>query len=286
MKLAAFEVKGRVSYGMVIGDGIIDAGTRMGEQFPDIQAIIANGSMAMLAALSREAKPDYRINNVKLRKPIEHPQKILCVGVNYVDRNAEYKDGSEPPKYPSLFVRFPGSLVAHQESLVRPPESEQLDYEGEIALVIGSRGRRIAEDDAMAHVAGYTLANEGTVRDWVRHGKFNVTPGKNFEGSGSLGPWIVTPDEIPPGPLRLITRVNGEVRQDDDTSRMVFPIPFLISYISKFCTLEPGDIIMTGTPTGSGARLNPPRYLEPGDVVEVEVPGLGILRNKVIDEVA
>ena len=167
---------------------------------------------------------------------------------------------------------------------MRPPESKQLDYEGEIALVIGRKGRRIAESDATTHIAGYTICNEGTIRDWLRHGKFNVTPGKNFERSGSLGPWVVTSDEIGMAPMRVITRVNGEVRQDETTDRMIFPISFLVSYISRFCTLEPGDIIVTGTPTGAGARFDPPRFLVPGDVVEVEVPRIGTLRNGVIDE--
>jgi len=221
---------------------------------------------------------------VRLLKPIGRPGKILCVGVNYADRNAEYKDSSDQPKYPSLFVRFPDSLVAHEEPIVRPPESKQLDYEGEIALVIGRAGRRINEADAMVHVAGYTICNEGTIRDWLRHGKFNVTPGKNFEHSGALGPWIVTGDELAPGPMRIITRVNGEVRQDDTTDHMLFSMPALLSYISRFCTLQPGDVVVTGTPTGAGARFDPPKYLVPGDVVEIEVPGIGTLRNPVIDE--
>jgi 2-keto-4-pentenoate hydratase/2-oxohepta-3-ene-1,7-dioic acid hydratase in catechol pathway len=155
-------------------------------------------------------------------------------------------------------VRFPASLVAHEEPIVRPTESQQLDYEGEIALVIGKAGRRIAESDALAHVAGYTICNEGTIRDWLRHGKFDVTPGKNFDRTGALGPWVVTTDEIGSKPMRVMTRVNDEIRQDDTTDRMIFSIPFLTSYISRFCTLEPGDILITGTPTGAGARFDPP----------------------------
>jgi 5-carboxymethyl-2-hydroxymuconate isomerase len=221
---------------------------------------------------------------VTLLKPIARPGKIVCVGINYSGRSAEYKDAAEPPPYPSLFLRIPESFVAHGQPLVRPPESLQFDYEGEVAVVIGLPGRRIAPKDAMRHVAGYTVCNEGTVRDWCRHGKFNVTAGKNFAHSGAIGPFFVTSDEVGSGPLRITTRVNGEVRQDETTDRMVFSIPVLISYISTFCTLEPADIIVTGTPTGAGVRFDPPRYLKAGDRVEVDVAGVGRLLNEVIDE--
>jgi 2-keto-4-pentenoate hydratase/2-oxohepta-3-ene-1,7-dioic acid hydratase in catechol pathway len=284
MKLATFEAKGRVSYGVVKGDGIIDAGVRLGDRFPDLLAVLSAGALDQLSALAAQSQMDFRLSEIHLLKPLPNPGNIFCVGVNYPERAAEYKDNADQPKYPSIFVRFPASLVAHEEPIWRPPESPQLDYEGEIALIIGRKGRRIAESDALAHVAGYTICNEGTIRDWLRHGKFNVTPGKNFERSGALGPWMVTSGEIGTDPLRILTRVNGEIRQDDTTDRMIFAIPFLISYISTFCTLEPGDILITGTPAGAGARLDPPRYLMPGDVVEVEVPRIGALRNRVVDE--
>ena len=207
------------------------------------------------------------------------------MGINYLDRNAENKDGSEQPKYPSVFARFPASFVAHGAPLVRPPETRQFDYEGEMALVIGKRGRRIQREQAMAHLFGYTIANEGTVREWTRHGKYNVTQGKNFDSSGSLGPWIVTADAMPPGPLRIKTRVNGQERQNDTTDRLLFPFDFLISYLSTFATLEPGDMILTGTPNGAGVmRFDPPKWLVPGDVVAVEVEGIGVLSNPVADE--
>jgi 2-keto-4-pentenoate hydratase/2-oxohepta-3-ene-1,7-dioic acid hydratase in catechol pathway len=284
MKLATFDAKGRTSYGVVKDQGVIDAGARFGARFEDLRAVISAGAINELRNLTARATEDFALSAVHLLKPIPNPGKILCVGVNYPERAAEYADNPEKPQYPSIFLRFPASLVAHDEPLLRPPESPQLDYEGEIALIIGRKGRRIAEKDALDYVAGYTICNEGTVRDWLRHGKFNVTQGKNFEKSGALGPWMVTADEIASNPLRIITRVNGEVRQDDTTDRMIFPVPFLISYISTFCTLEPGDIIITGTPTGAGARFYPPRFLMPGDVVEVEVPQIGILRNPVLDE--
>jgi 2-keto-4-pentenoate hydratase/2-oxohepta-3-ene-1,7-dioic acid hydratase in catechol pathway len=210
--------------------------------------------------------------------------RYFCIGVNYPERNEEYKDGSERPKYPSLFFRTHSSFVRHDEPIVRPRESEQLDYEGEIVVVIGKGGRRIAEADALTHVLGYSCANEGSVRDWLRHSKFNVTQGKNFDRSGSLGPWLIPASEIGTSPLRITTRVNGEVRQDDTSDRMTFPIPYLISYISRFCTLEPGDVILTGTPSGAGARMTPPQFLKPGDVVEVEISNVGILRNTVVDD--
>ncbi len=284
MKLATFEARGSISYGIVKNDGVVDAGARLATQFPDLRAVISAGVLDQLANLAAQSASDYELSEIRVLKPIVNPGKILCVGVNYPDRAAEYKDNPDAPKYPSIFVRFPASLVAEDEPIVRPPESAQLDYEGEVALVIGRAGRRIAESEALAHIAGYTICNEGTIRDWLRHGKFNVTPGKNFERTGSLGPWLVTSDEIGSQPMRIVTRVNGEIRQEDTTDRMIFSIPFLISYVSRFCTLEPGDIVVTGTPTGAGARLDPPRYLVPGDVVEVEVSGIGVLRNRVIDE--
>jgi 2-keto-4-pentenoate hydratase/2-oxohepta-3-ene-1,7-dioic acid hydratase in catechol pathway len=185
----------------------------------------------------------------------------------------------------SLFPRFPRSFVGHREPVLRPPESEQLDYEGEIAVVIGRPGRRIPPGDALSHIAALTLAQEGTVRDWTRHAKFNVTQGKNWDRSGALGPWLVPFDD--PAQLadtRLTTRVNGEIRQDDRTSRMIFGFAEIIAYVSTFTTLVPGDILLCGTPTGAGARLDPPVWLQPGDVVEVEAEGIGILTTPVADE--
>jgi 5-carboxymethyl-2-hydroxymuconate isomerase len=182
-------------------------------------------------------------------------------------------------------MRTVESLVGHGQPIMRPPESEQLDYEGEIVLVIGRHGRRIDRAGALEHVAGMSLMNEGTVRDWLRHAKFNVTQGKNFERSGSWGPWIVTRDEVSPAEhLHLTTRVNGELRQDDTTDNLIFPFDYLISYLSTFMPLNPGDIIATGTPTGAGARFDPPIYLKPGDVVTVHVPELGTLENAIEDE--
>ena len=283
MRLATFDTGSRQSFGIVAGEGVIDVGARLGASLPDLRAVLAADALDQIERLSSRSA-DFSMKEVRLLKPIPSPGKTVCVGVNYAGRHAEYKDASDPRQYPSLFLRIPESFVAHLEPLIRPPESDQFDYEGEIGVVIGRPGRRIAVADAMSHVGGYVVCNEGTVRDWCRHGKFNVTAGKNFAGSGAIGPFLVTAEEIRDGPLRVITRVNGEVRQDATTDQMVFSIPELLSYISTFCTLEPGDVIVTGTPPGAGARFDPPRYLVAGDSVEVEVPGVGTLINPVIDE--
>ncbi len=230
------------------------------------------------------AAPDLALDAVEFLPPVPVPDKIVCVGVNYADRNTEYKD-LDVPKYPNIFLRTPGSFVGHRAALLRPPESPQLDYEGEAAIIIGTGGRRIARERALAHIAGLTCMNEGTIRDWTRHGTFNVTQGKNFDRSGAIGPWLVTADELAGyDDLKVMTRVNGETRQNDTTAHLVFPFAALIAYISTWTELKPGDVIATGTPIGAGARFKPPRYLVPGDVVEVEVAGVGILANPVIDE--
>lgn len=283
MKLVTFTAGDLRSFGIWTNRGVIDIGRRLDGWYEDLHQLFANGSFDETIHIPRGVA-DFAHADVRLDKPLLRWGKCFCVGVNYPERNAEYKDGSAAPQYPSLFVRFPESLVRPDAPLVRPPESAQLDYEGEVVLVIGKAGRRIPQARWADHVAAYTIGNEGSIRDWIRHGKFNVTPGKNWAGSGALGPWLVTPDEIADGPLRIITRVNGEVRQDDTTDRMTFSFGRIIEYISTFCTLEPGDVIFTGTPAGSGARLDPPKYLVPGDVVEIEVPGIGVLRNTVEDE--
>ncbi|MGB1209007.1 MAG: fumarylacetoacetate hydrolase family protein [Paracoccaceae bacterium] len=240
------------------------------------------GALAEYAAGAAVTHTDFTYDMV-----LPNARRILCVGVNFPDRNAEYKDGSDQPKYMSLFPRFASGFTGHNRPLIRPPESHQLDYEGEVAIVIGTGGRRIAQADAYDHIAAMTICNEGTIRDWVRHAKFNVTQGKNWDKSAALGPWLVPFTKASQlDDARIITRVNGEVRQDDVLARMMHPIRREIEYISTFMKLQPGDIIVTGTPTGSGARLDPPQYLKPGDVVEVEVTGLGTLRNTIADEVA
>ncbi|GAB1579303.1 fumarylacetoacetate hydrolase family protein [Bordetella petrii] len=285
MKLLSFEYQGRECFGLLRGaDEVVDLS---GLGCASLRAALAARALPELRQRAAGGGQVLRLADVRLLPPIPAPEKIICVGVNYGNRNEEYKDGSAPPAYPSVFPRFPGSFVGHGQPLIRPRVSRQLDYEGEIALIIGKRGRHIPAAQAWDHIAGLTCANEGTVRDWVRHGKFNVTQGKNFDGSGAMGPWMATADEFDPAaPLTVTTRVNGEQRQHDTTANLMFPFAELIRYISIWTTLEPGDVISTGTPVGAGVRFDPPRYLEPGDLVEVEVPGIGTLANTVADEPA
>ncbi len=284
MRFLSFERDGQASWGASIGDKVIDLGARVGG---DLQAMIVADRLSEMQTLARGADADYALQDIRFLPPIAQPEKIACIGVNYANRNAEYKDGSEAPKFPSVFMRTPDSLTAHEQPLWRPPESDKLDYEGEIVIVIGKGGRRIAEEKAYEHIAGLSIMNEGTLRDWVRHAKFNVTQGKNFVHSGSIGPWLVSADEFTAKQyenMRVTTRVNGEERQNDTTASMMFPLKYIISYLSQFFHLKPGDVIATGTPNGAGARFDPPRYLAPGDTVEVEVEGVGLLRNGIVDE--
>ncbi len=283
-RFATIRAGGRQVYGVVVEGGVI----ALSDGFPQwrtLRDVIAAGALGQVAAAAEGRAVTHPDGAFAWDLPVPDPEKILCVGVNFPDRNAEYKDGQEAPPHMSLFPRFARSFVGHGAPLVRPPETPQLDYEGEIAVVIGRGGRRIPEAEALGHIAGLTLCNEGTLRDWVRHAKFNVTQGKNWDRSGGMGPWMVAFDD--PAQIvdvRLVTRVNGDVRQDDRTGRMLFPVARQIAYISTFTTLVPGDIIVTGTPTGAGARFDPPRYLVPGDVVEIEAEGIGLLRNGVVDE--
>lgn len=284
-RFVAFTKGGRAGWGVETDAGIVDLSARHEALFPTLREVIAEGVLGLMAETTAAMTPDFAVAEMAYAIPIPAPEKIICVGVNFPDRNAEYKDGQEAPPNPSLFVRFPRSFVGHGQALIRPPESEQLDYEGEIAIVIGKAGRRIAEAAAYDHIAGMTLANEGTLRDWVRHAKFNVTQGKNFDRSGSMGPWLVPlADPAQLDDIALETRVNGVIRQADRTSRMIFSFRKIVAYVSTFTTLVPGDVILCGTPAGAGARFDPPVWLRPGDVVEIAAKGLGVLRNTVVDE--
>jgi len=284
-RFISFSVNGRHGYGLLSNDGVIDISSRH-SKWPTLLEVIADGALLELAETYRGHKADFAVSDITFEIPIPKPEKLICVGVNFPDRNEEYKDGQAAPPNPSLFIRFPRSFTGHNQPLIRPPESPQLDYEGEVTIVIGKGGRRIPESEALGHIAALTLCNEGTIRDWVRHAKFNVTQGKNFDRTGSIGPWIVPyADESQIADIKLETRVNGEVRQQDRTSRMIFSFRKIINYISTFTTLVPGDVIVCGTPTGAGARFDPPIWLKPGDVVEVEAEGIGTLRNTIADEV-
>lgn len=284
MRLLSYSIHGEARFGLLSADGtgVVDLGRRL-VGVADLGDLLGQGRLADARPFAADP-PDCGLERITFERVVPQPQKIICIGVNYRGRAGEYTDSGEA-SYPSVFVRFPDSFVGHGQDLLRPRESEELDYEGEIVVVIGTAGRRIPVEQARHHVAGLSLANEGTIRDWVRHGRFNVTQGKNWEASGAIGPWLVTIDEFDDlDSLRLVTRVNGQVRQDATTAAMRFGIEYLINYLSTFITLRPGDVICTGTPTGAGARLDPPAWLRPGDVVEVSVPEIGILRNTIADE--
>lgn len=284
-RLAAFRVNSNTRYGLVRDDGVVDITDTFSSRYPDLQAAVVDGAIEELVTAGESGAVSYAQTDVEFLIPIAHPEKLICVGVNFPDRNAEYKDGQAAAARPSLFIRFPRSFTGHEQNLIRPPESEQLDYEGEIAIVIGKGGRRIPQEDAYDHIAALTLCNEGTIRDWVRHAKFNVTQGKNWDNTGAIGPWIVPfRDASQLDDVKLQTRVNGEVRQEDQTGRMMYNFRYIVNYVSTFTTLVPGDVLICGTPTGAGARFDPPIWLKPGDVIEVEAEGIGILRNGVQDE--
>lgn len=283
-RIATVSVNGQSLFGVIEGDGFISLSDKF-PQWNTLRDVVANDALGQLIDAAKGLEVTHPNGEFTWEIPIPNPGKIICVGVNFPDRNAEYKDGKDSPPNMSLFIRFPSSFVGHETPLTRPPESEQLDYEGEIAVIMGKGGRRIAKASALDHIAALTMCNEGTIRDWVRHAKFNVTQGKNWDGSGAMGPWMVPfTDHNQIDDVALQTKVNGEERQSDKTGRMLFPVARQIEYISTFTTLEPGDIIVSGTPTGAGARFDPPKFLKPGDEIEVYGEGIGVLKNGVVDE--
>ena len=284
MKFISFTYENKNSFGIVKEDTIIDL-TQYIDGVTDLREAIRKDKLNELSEMASLTETGISLEKVRYLPTITNPEKIICIGVNYLDRNAEYKDDSELPKYPSVFMRTRESLVGHKEDILDPPESSQLDYEGEIVLIVGKDGRRIPMEQAKKHIAGMTIMNEGSIRDYLRHAKFNVTQGKNFAKSGSIGPWMVTSDELDPfSSLEIKTKVNGELRQNDNTDNLMFSFEYLVSYLSTFYQLKAGDIIATGTPNGAGARFDPPKYLNAGDIVEVEVSGIGCLKNGVITE--
>jgi len=280
--LISFIHNNSAHFGRLDGERVTDLTDGFAGRFASLSDAANAGALSELYAADGAS---LALGDVTVKAPLPSPGKIICVGVNFPDRNAEYKDGQSAPANPSLFIRFPGSFVGHGDDLRRPPESEQLDYEGEIAIVIGTGGRRIEAANAWDHIAAVTLCNEGTIRDWVRHAKFNVTQGKNFEKSAAMGPGLLAftgPDML--ADIELTTRVNGEIRQQDRTSRMIFSFTDIIAYVSTFTPLKPGDVLVCGTPTGAGARFDPPKWLKPGDIVEISADGLATLSNGVRDE--
>jgi 2-keto-4-pentenoate hydratase/2-oxohepta-3-ene-1,7-dioic acid hydratase in catechol pathway len=284
MRLASFELNGRSAFGVVVGDGIVDASVRLPGRPRGLREALSGGALRELERLAG-AQPDFACSDVAFAPVIpDAAAKLLCVGVNYLPHIKEM--GRERPERPVLFVRFGDSVVGHGRPLLKPRESEQFDYEGELAVVIGKHARRVSKERALDYVAGYSCFNDGSVRDYQRHSA-QFTPGKNFHASGSFGPWLVTADEIPDvRKLTLTTRLNGTVMQNESVGELCFDVPQLIEYCSTFTQLEPGDVIVTGTPGGVGAGRKPPVWMKPGDAVEVELTSIGVLRNPVIADPA
>jgi 2-keto-4-pentenoate hydratase/2-oxohepta-3-ene-1,7-dioic acid hydratase in catechol pathway len=283
MKLASFRFDGQESWGIVDGDGIIDIGAILGEGGPDLRAAIKLGSLSYYANPAADARRR-ALEAVEWLPVIPRPGKILCVGLNYESHRRE--TGRPESAHPTIFLRVAASQTGHGAAILRPHVSDKLDYEGELAVIIGKSGRYISRADAMSHVAGYACYNDATLRDWQQHNS-QFTPGKNFDGTGAFGPWMVTADEIPDlDALRIATRVNGETVQEAGLDQMIFPVARLIEYCSSFTTLEAGDVIATGTPGGVGFKRDPQLFLKAGDRVEVEITSVGLLVNTIADEPA
>ncbi|MPZ58969.1 MAG: 5-carboxymethyl-2-hydroxymuconate isomerase [Rhizobiales bacterium] len=278
MKLASYIAGGAEDYGVVVDNGVVGMRKRTG--FPTLRDALLPEGLDAIRKAATGAKPDHTLSDIRFLPVIPNPGKIVCAGINYRAHAAE--TGRELPVEPSMFARFADTLIGHEGEMVRPKISTNFDFEGELTIVIGRPGRYIKPADALAHVAGYTIMVDGSVRDYQ---KFSVTSGKNFPGTGPLGPWIVTTDEIPdPHKLTLTTRLNGQVMQQSGTDILIHDVPALIAFVSNFTPLAPGDIIATGTPDGVGHRRNPPVWMKAGDVLEVEISGIGTLRNHIVDE--
>ncbi|GAN81447.1 fumarylacetoacetate hydrolase family protein [Acidocella aminolytica] len=282
MQLISFIKADCLSYGAVKDDGVVDLVRRFGDRWPTLRALLAAGALAEAERAVHDSPADFTLEGLELAPVIPDPDKIICVGLNYRDHVAE--TGRTVTPNPALFARFAGSQIGHLQPLIKPTVSDMLDYEGELAVVIGKEGRHIPAEQALEYVAGYSCYNDGSVRDWQLHTS-QYLAGKTFAGTGAFGPWLVTADEIPdPAALTLETRLNGEVVQHSETRLMITPVPQLIAYISTVLPLLPGDVIVSGTPGGVGMKRTPPLYMRVGDVVEVEVSGIGVLRNTVVAE--
>lgn len=280
MKLATVAIDGRTTWGIVEGETFRDVGAVLGARYADLRAAIAGGLAGVADATSSASSVP--VSKVTWLPVIPNPDKILCVGLNYETHRKE--TGRDEVEHPTIFARYANSQTGHLQPIVRPRVSTQLDFEGELAVIIGKPGRYISRADAMSHVVGYACYNDGSIRDFQRH-THQFTPGKNFPDTGAFGPWMMTPDELGPlGELKLQTRLNGEVMQEARIKQMIFDIPRQIEYCSTFTRLEPGDVIVSGTPGGVGSRRQPPLWMKAGDVVEIEVERLGVLRNPVTDE--
>lgn len=277
MKLASFVKDGKVTYGGVKGDRLVDLSPKFGGRFPDLKALIAGGGLTGLSTFIETGKDWMPLQVAEFLPVIPNPGKIFCIGVNYADHQKEMGRGGSD--HPTIFLRFTDTLIAHGEAAWVPKVSTHVDYECELAVIIGKGGRHIDAAHALDHVAGYTCFNDISIRDFQRH-TTQFTAGKNFPRTGALGPWMVTKDEIPdPHVLGIRTRLNGVTMQDAKTDQLIYGVPELIAYLSSFTPLSPGDIIATGTPAGVGAARTPPVFMKAGDVVEVEIDGIGVLRN-------
>lgn len=282
MRLISFERDARASFGIVTGDsGVIDAGARLAGEFDGLREVLAAGASNLLHGMAG-LDADCSFDDIRFLPVIPDAAKILCVGVNYLPHIKEM--GRERPDYPVIFVRFVDSVVGHHEPMIRPRASEQYDFEGELAVIVGKRARHVARAAALEHVAGYSCFNDGSIRDFQRHG-LQWTAGKNFHHSGAFGPWLTTADEAPdPARFHLRTILNGEVVQDESVAELCFDVPALIEYCSTWAQLDPGDVIVTGTPGGVGAGRKPPLWMKAGDSVQVDITGVGVLSNPVVDE--
>ena len=278
MKLVSFRAGSQELFGAVSGDGVITLNDKTGQ--PNLAAALAAAGVEALRQAAQASQPDHKLAEIEYRPVIPQPNKILCAGVNYGAHAAEVS--RELPKQPSMFIRFADTLVGHGGEMIRPKLSDNFDYEGELALVIGKAGRHIPAERALDYIAGYTIFVDGSVRDYQ---KFSVTSGKNWPGTGPLGPWLVTADEIPdPSRLVLTTRLNGAQVQHSGTDKLIYSIPQIVSFCSDFTPLSPGDVIATGTPEGVGHGRKPPLWMKPGDMLEVEISNIGVLRSRIVDE--
>jgi 2-keto-4-pentenoate hydratase/2-oxohepta-3-ene-1,7-dioic acid hydratase in catechol pathway len=282
MRLVTYRRGALQSFGAVVEGGVVDGAKALGGRFATLKAVLTAGALPELERAVRAARADAPLGEVQLLPPIPDPDKILCVGINYVAHRDE--TGRSESAYPTLFTRFSNTQVGQGQPLIRPRVSTEFDYEAELAVIIGKRGRHVKLEDALALVAGYSCYQDATLRDWQRHTS-QFTPGKNFVATGGFGPWLVTADEVPdPSKLTVIGRLNGQEMQRSGTDLLIFDVPELIAYITAFTELVPGDVISTGTPGGVGSKRKPPVWMKAGDVFEVEVTSVGTLRNSVEDE--
>lgn len=278
MKLLSYIHKGKAGWGAMVDGGVVDLAKRF-KKYETLRQALKAGALPALAKAVKGKKPDIKASQIKYLPVLPDAKKIICVGLNYKAHRDE--TGRPETEHPTIFLRVADSQVGHNQPLLLPQESEKLDWEGELAVIIGRPGRRIRRDQAMKHIAGYAVYNDGSVRDWQRH-TTQFTPGKNFPSTGGFGPWMVTTDELKDITAQtLTTRVNGVVKQQATIDMLIFDIPALIHYISSFTTLKAGDVIVTGTPGGVGYARNPPEFMKPGDVCEIEISGIGVLKNTV-----